>query len=870
MKRYSKFFAVLLAVAMVLPGIAGAAPVTDEAKNVIRLGGIDREATAVLASDEVYEKADSVVLTGFGGDVDALTGTLLAADKDAPLLITRKNRLSDSTKDEIKRLEAKTVYILGGESAVPKLVEDQVKALGVKVERIEGLNRNETAANVAREVKGTKADHIFIALGREAVKGDALADALAIGTVSAKQNEPVLLVETNRLPEETKQAIKDLKVKSATIVGGNSAVSQEIETEIKGLGLTVDRVKGDSREETALKIAGRYFKDTNKAVIAYGRKSADALVGGYLGNKIDAPILLTKSTGLTLETEEYLDTNTNFAYVLGGVTVISENTFKKIQGLVKPEETELVVKSVKAISETVDKEGSLKFTINGEEAATELTRLGEAGYTVKFLASKALLEDADGNLVVENPTGKVKASPGEEFDYQVVVSKDGEKVAESERVSVKVEDYARTISEISSVEVKLDNDVIAKSNKLVIGENANFLVKGKFKSSDEETDLTDKVSYSVNRPAIATVDASGKISSKAKGKVTVTIKAGEIEGKVVLDIVDGARELDIQKSSIAIDKLEIAAGTKSEKIRVVLKDQYGDDFVAAVTAVNEDALVLKETATAVEVEDTLGAYDLELLAADSAATGNVIVKAGTVELGKIALTVKEAGELASWVLEADETELDIKPTATKKEAQLTLKGLDADGLLVERINEFKAADYEVKSSNENVAKILENDDKFNRVQAVAVGTTRVTVYKKNGAFREERAAVEITVVDSTPEIETVNFKAVEKITDEKVIKIQDIVDLTISGENEIYLGKSYNGETLTIREGNNEGVVIGKIQLLPVAGESKFWGVNKDIELRVKKQAETVKGKINITVFDADNNFVEQTEIDVDLPESGE
>lgn len=303
---------------------------------VTRFGGLNREGTAILVSQEVYSKADSVVLAGLGGDVDALTGTLLAAKLDAPLLISRKDEIKAETVDEIKRLKAKTIYLLGGENVISKKVENQIQTLGLKFERIAGANRYDTAAKIADKVKSPDIGmptSAFIVLGKEAKKGDALADALAVGPVSAMYNIPVLLVRQDEIPKETLAIIKKINVQEITIIGGNAAVSKKVENQLKEQVAYINRIAGNTREETAIEIAKAYFNLTDTAIMAYGRKSADALVGGYYGGKLKVPILLTNDQGLTKETKVYIENNIKYAKVLGGEAVISAKTYKEINNL---------------------------------------------------------------------------------------------------------------------------------------------------------------------------------------------------------------------------------------------------------------------------------------------------------------------------------------------------------------------------------------------------------------------------------------------------------------------------------------------------------------------------------------------------------
>lgn len=304
-------------------------------KNVIeRFAGNDRIDTALKVSATAYDKgSDAVIITGYLGEVDALTGTLLAANKKAPVLMTRPNDLTTETEQEIKRLKSKTIYILGGEAAVSKNVEKSLNNISgvLDVVRISGKNRFDTAAAVAKAVKPDGINNAFIVRGLDNRSDASLADALAIGPVSANNQEPVLLVEQNKLRAETKKALKELNVKSVTIVGGTGAISQAVENEIKDLNIAVKRIYGDSRESTALKIADTYFKDSNTVLVANGRKSADALIGGYFGYIKNAPILLTNPAGLTDANKMYLTKDIELAYILGGNAVITDETYNQIK-----------------------------------------------------------------------------------------------------------------------------------------------------------------------------------------------------------------------------------------------------------------------------------------------------------------------------------------------------------------------------------------------------------------------------------------------------------------------------------------------------------------------------------------------------------
>lgn len=401
MKKYSKFLAILLAVAMVLPGMAGIAEAAPE-DAVVRVYGDTRVGTAVDASKNVAypDGAESVVLAGRNGTVDALTGSILADAKDAPILLTLGNKLSEETEAELERLNPENIFILGGESAIGKSVEETLEA-DYNVKRVAGDNREGTALAVAEEV-GVQTEHVFLALGMPVVEGDSLADALAVGPASANEDIPVLLARPGRLADTTKDALKELEVEKITIVGGKSAITEDTKEDLEEEGYEiVDRLAGDRREDTALAIAEEFFADSDKAVIANGRKDADALVGGYLGAMKDAPMLLTENytDRFRDDVKEYLEENVDKAWVFGGPTVINEDVFAMIEKAVTGEEEELVVESVSAITAT-------SVTVEIAELAEDLV---DANVVVK---------DAAGNVVATTAKDLNAGSTEATFDFE--------------------------------------------------------------------------------------------------------------------------------------------------------------------------------------------------------------------------------------------------------------------------------------------------------------------------------------------------------------------------------------------------------------------------------------------------------------------
>ena len=110
------------------------------------------------------------------------------------------------------------VYIIGGTAVVSAAVEASL----TNVQRIAGADRYATAIEVAKK-SGVK--QIFVA------RGDNFADALAGGALAAKMGGAIILVRPDAVPAsvDAHLSANATKVVNATILGGNAAVSADVQ-----------------------------------------------------------------------------------------------------------------------------------------------------------------------------------------------------------------------------------------------------------------------------------------------------------------------------------------------------------------------------------------------------------------------------------------------------------------------------------------------------------------------------------------------------------------------------------------------------------------------------------------------------------------
>jgi putative cell wall-binding protein len=285
---------------------------------VKRIKGKNRYETAVEVSKSGWETAKTVVLARGDSFPDALAGAPLAYKLNAPILLTEKGSLNRAAKEEIKRLGAEKAVILGGTGAVSDYVKYQLNGMDLKVQRIGGDNRFETAANIAA-VLGGAPEKAIIANGRD------FPDALSIASYAALKGYPVLLTDSKLLPAASKKALKNID--STIVVGGEAAVNAKVFKQLEN----PERYYGKNRYGTAAAIATE-LNPSNKVFIATGEDFADALAGSVLAAKENASMLLVKPKNIPSETEAALEAiKADEFNVLGGENAVSEEIVNQLK-----------------------------------------------------------------------------------------------------------------------------------------------------------------------------------------------------------------------------------------------------------------------------------------------------------------------------------------------------------------------------------------------------------------------------------------------------------------------------------------------------------------------------------------------------------
>ena len=305
-------------------------PVVPEEDEVVRISGTTRYETGYKVADALkeelgVEKFDAVVVATGKNFADALAGSYLAVQKNAPIILT--NGKDDNVAQLHEYITANVaaggkVYILGGEAAVPATVE---AIDGYDVVRLSGKSRYETNLAILAEA-GIEGTELIVATGKT------FADSLSASAAKL----PILLVKPGAALSDEAKAIAE-GMSKFYIIGGEGAVSADIAAELAAYGEVV-RVSGKTRYETSVAVANTFFADIETVVVASGKNFPDGLCGGPLAAAMNAPLILT-ADAKTEAAADYVAANAVASgFVLGGTGALADESVVDVFALESADE----------------------------------------------------------------------------------------------------------------------------------------------------------------------------------------------------------------------------------------------------------------------------------------------------------------------------------------------------------------------------------------------------------------------------------------------------------------------------------------------------------------------------------------------------
>ena len=273
-------------------------PVFAQSTSVTRIAGEDRYETAVTISQNSYGSASTVILVSGEGFADALAAGPLSYRLSAPILLVRSSGVPKVVIDEVQRLGATRIIIIGGEAAIGDRHVARAFPRMTRT-RLAGENRYETAAKVVRYMGVAK---IGITTGQN------FPDGLSAGPYLGKQGAGLALSNGTSVHASLRGYTQSYAF------GGKEVVNTP---QFNGR-----RLEGIDRYLTALAVAKDGYPNTNTVILASGTDYPDALSAVSLAKKHNAPILLTNGQTLRGEIRDYI--KGKHLIVIGGGAAISD------------------------------------------------------------------------------------------------------------------------------------------------------------------------------------------------------------------------------------------------------------------------------------------------------------------------------------------------------------------------------------------------------------------------------------------------------------------------------------------------------------------------------------------------------------------
>ena len=254
-----------------------------------RIAGKTALDTMAKIVEQAFPSAENVVLATQYGYWDALSANALAGSLNAPIMLADFDSLPEQTVAQLKRLQAKTVYICGGTHVISKQVEQQLHQLGMRVVRYAGSEASDTATKIALSTE-TASDTCFITTSW------GYGDSMSVSSYAYAKHAPIFLTNMNGdIDDSTLDAIRAKGFKHIVLVGGTSVISNEVEELVRSLGVSVERVWGETQYDTSLAFAKWATHDSKEPLtigISTGYGFTDALCGAALTGKAGGVMVL--------------------------------------------------------------------------------------------------------------------------------------------------------------------------------------------------------------------------------------------------------------------------------------------------------------------------------------------------------------------------------------------------------------------------------------------------------------------------------------------------------------------------------------------------------------------------------------------------
>lgn len=360
---------------------------------------IDRTAPVTAIATSATESGMTLVglaatdpLSGVGSTMYQVDGGQVSAGTSFELDPTQTHTVTFWSADNVGNVE-----IARTETLQPA-PEDNILA------RISGKDRYETAAAISRATfaAGTTRNVVL-------ATGATFADALAANGLAGALEAPVLLTPSADLHPAVIGELRRLGARDVTVVGGASAVSDDVARTIAGLGYTVSRIAGSDRYETAAMIAGQLAQvagvEPARAFVVRGDSFADALSAAPYAYSQRIPVLLTRPDALSAATLSALQaTGLRSVTVVGGTSAVGPAVVRELEA------AGITVERISGDSRYATAGALLEYAIGAAWTTPEAVGVASGANFPDALGGGAAMGALHGALILTEPATLGSAS----------------------------------------------------------------------------------------------------------------------------------------------------------------------------------------------------------------------------------------------------------------------------------------------------------------------------------------------------------------------------------------------------------------------------------------------------------------------------
>lgn len=303
---------------------------------VKRISGKDRYETSARVSSTNFRNSEYAIIASGEKYPDAILSGTISTQITAPILLVRQNYIPPNIIKELKRLNCKKIFLIGGNNSISEdTLYNIYKETGIYPRRISGKDRFETASKInelrLELINATEED-------LEVMNWHYVGAVNAYNFYDALYTAPYI-----GLKKFNYNAILQLELSNSTFDYDNDLppggfLIGDINVKNRNGANYPSQTRGKNRYETSVKIAECYYSPNklnlkaDKVVLTSGENYPDGLSAAGITATHSAPILLTPKNHLDNSVKRFLRKNKiNTVFIVGGENSVSKNVEKEIK-----------------------------------------------------------------------------------------------------------------------------------------------------------------------------------------------------------------------------------------------------------------------------------------------------------------------------------------------------------------------------------------------------------------------------------------------------------------------------------------------------------------------------------------------------------